>query len=51
MWTFLVELAAMKNKRLETILKRCSHGEMPDEAMEKSFEADNADDYTKLKTD
>jgi hypothetical protein len=46
MWTFLVELAAMKNKRLETyILKRCSHGEMPDEAMEKSFEADNADDY------
>jgi hypothetical protein len=40
MWTFLVELAAMKNKRLE-ILKRCSHGEMPDEAMEKNFEADN----------
>jgi hypothetical protein len=27
-----------------------SHGEMPDEAMEKSFEADNADDYT-TKTD
>jgi hypothetical protein len=22
-----------------------SHGEMPDEAMEKNFEADNADDY------
>jgi hypothetical protein len=46
MWTFLVELAAMKNKRLETYPETLfSHGEMPDEAMEKSFEADNADDY------
>jgi hypothetical protein len=46
MWTFLVELAAIEEQEAGNyILKRCSHGEMPDEAMEKSFEADNADDY------
>jgi hypothetical protein len=47
MWTFLVELAAIEDQAIgnlypETIF---SHGEMPDEAMEKNFEADNADDY------
>ena len=47
MWTFLVELAAIEDQVIgnlypETIF---SHGEMPDEAMEKNFEADNADDY------
>ena len=47
MWTFLVELAAIEEQVIgnlypETIF---SHGEMPDEAMEKSFESDNADDY------
>ena len=47
MWTFLVELAAVEDQVVgnlypETIF---SHGEMPDEAMEKNFEADNADDY------
>jgi hypothetical protein len=47
MWTFLVELAAVEDQVIgnlypETIF---SHGEMPDEAMEKNFESDNADDY------
>lgn len=47
MWTFLVELAAIEepvtgNTYPETIF---SHGEIPDEAMEKNFESDNADDY------
>ena len=47
MWTFLVELAAIEqqvagNFYPETLF---SHGEMPDEALEKTFEADNADDY------
>jgi len=46
MWTFLVELAAVEeqipsNFYPETIF---SHGEMPDEAMEKNFEADMHDD-------
>ncbi|RTY92412.1 hypothetical protein [Flavobacterium sp. GT3R68] len=46
MWTFLVELAAVEeqvvgNTYPETIF---SHGEMPDEAMEKNFEADMHDD-------
>lgn len=46
MWTFLVELAAIEdpiagNMYPETIF---SHGEMPDEAMEKNFEADMHDD-------
>ena len=47
MWTFLVELAAIEDQVIgntypETIF---SHGEIPDEAMEKNFESDNADDY------
>ena len=46
MWTFLVELAAIEdqipgNSYPETIF---SHGEMPDEAIEKNFEADMHDD-------
>ena len=46
MWTFLVELAAVEEQVAgdmypETIF---SHGEMPDEAMEKNFEADMHDD-------
>lgn len=46
MWTFLVELASIEevvvgNPYPETIF---SHGEMPDEAMEKNFEADMHDD-------
>jgi hypothetical protein len=36
MWTFLVELAAVEDQIAENyILKRSSHGEMPDEAEEK----------------
>lgn len=47
MWTFLVELAAIEEQTAgstypETLF---SHGEMPDEAIEKNFEADNADDF------
>ena len=47
MWTFLVELAAIEDQIAgnfypETLF---SHGEMPDEALEKNFEADNADDF------
>ena len=47
MWTFLVELAAVEDQVVgnlypETIF---SHGEMPDEAMEKNFESDNTDGY------
>jgi hypothetical protein len=46
MWTFLVELAAIEEQKPgntypETIF---SHGEMPDEATEKKFEADMHDD-------
>ena len=46
MWTFLVELAVIEdqipgNNYPETIF---SHGEMPDEAIEKNFEADMHDD-------
>lgn len=47
MWTFLVELAAIEEQTAgstypETLF---AHGEMPDEALEKNFEADNADDF------
>ena len=46
MWTFLVELASIEevvvgNTYPETLF---SHGEMPDEAFEKNFEADMHDD-------
>jgi hypothetical protein len=46
MWTFLVELASIEDQAVgntypETIF---SHGEMPDEALEKNFEADMNDD-------
>ncbi len=44
MWTFLVELAAIEEQVIgntypETIF---SHGEMPDEALEKNFEAEDS---------
>ena len=47
MWTFLVELAAIEEQEGNALYPETlfSHGEMPDEAMEKNFEADNADDY------
>ena len=46
MWTFLVELAAIEDQIPGNIYpeKIFSHGEMPDEAIEKNFEADMHDD-------
>jgi hypothetical protein len=45
MWTFLVELAAIEEQEAGNLYPETlfSHGEMPDEAMEKKV--DNADDY------
>lgn len=54
MWTFLVELASIEeqitgNTYPETLF---SHGEMPDEAMEKHFIADDDDDnYNEFEDD
>ena len=53
MWTFLIELAAIEELEVggsypETLF---SHGEMPAEAMEKNFEAENADDYAEFEDD
>lgn len=47
MWTFLVELAAIEEQTADSTYPETlfSHGEMPDEAIEKNFEADNADDF------
>jgi hypothetical protein len=46
MWTFLVELAAVEEQVAGEMYPSTlfSHGEMPDEAMEKNFEADMHDD-------
>ncbi|PWA10861.1 IS1096 element passenger TnpR family protein [Flavobacterium laiguense] len=46
MWTFLVELAAVEEQVAGEMYPATlfSHGEMPDEAMEKNFEADMHDD-------
>lgn len=46
MWTFLVELASIEEIEVGSTYPSTlfSHGEMPDEAMEKSFEADMHDD-------
>ena len=43
MWTFLVELAAIEEQVVGNIYPETifSHGEMPDEALEKNFEADD----------
>jgi hypothetical protein len=42
MWTFLVELAAIEEQEVGLIYPNLlfSHGEIPEEAMEKNFEAD-----------
>jgi hypothetical protein len=53
MWTFLVELAAIEEPEAgsfypETIF---SHGEIPAEAQEKSFEEDDLDDYNEFEDD
>ena len=46
MWTFLVELAAVEEPQAGALYPETlfSHGEMPDEAIEKNFEADMHDD-------
>ena len=46
MWTFLVELAAVEEQQAGALYPETlfSHGEMPDEAIEKNFEADMHDD-------
>jgi hypothetical protein len=46
MWTFLIELAAVEEPQAGALYPETlfSHGEMPDEAIEKNFEADMHDD-------
>ena len=46
MWTFLVELASVEEAEIGIIYPSLlfSHGELPAEAMEKKFEAENDDD-------
>ncbi len=53
MWTFLVELASIEEQVIgntypETLF---SHGEMPEESVEKSFEAENDDIYNDFEDD
>jgi len=50
MWTFLVELASIEKLETGTIYPNLlfSHGEMPEDAGEKNFEADNNDDYAEF---
>ena len=47
MWTFLVELAAIEEPVIGETYPALlfSHGELPAEAIEKQFEAENQDDY------
>ncbi|HPW97871.1 MAG TPA: hypothetical protein PK218_04870 [Flavobacterium sp.] len=47
MWTFLVELAAVEEPVIGETYPALlfSHGELPAEAIEKQFEAENQDDY------
>ena len=53
MWTFLVELASIEVLEIGTIYPNLlfSHGEMPEDAGEKNFEADNNDDYAEFEDD
>jgi hypothetical protein len=53
MWTFLVELASIEELEIGTIYPNLlfSHGEMPEDAGEKNFEADNNDDYAEFEDD
>jgi hypothetical protein len=53
MWTFLVELASIEELEVGTIYPNLlfSHGEMPEDAGEKNFEADNNDDYAEFDDD
>ncbi len=53
MWTFLVELASIEEQEIGLIYPNLlfSHGIMPDESIEKSFEAENADVYAEFEDD
>ena len=53
MWTFLVELASIEELEIGIIYPNLlfSHGEMPEDAGEKNFEADNNDDYAEFEDD
>ncbi|MCZ8090810.1 hypothetical protein [Flavobacterium sp.] len=54
MWTFLVELAAVQEPEVGVTYPSLlfSHGELPAEAIEKQFEADNDDDlYSEFEDD
>ena len=53
MWTFLVELAAIEDQELGMIYPNLlfSHGVMPDEALEKNFEALNDESLSEFEDD
>ena len=53
MWTFLVELAEIVEEAEGTDYPNLMfvHGQIPDEAPEKSFEAENFDDYNEFEDD
>lgn len=53
MWTFLIELAAVEEITAGAVYPETlfSHGEMPAEAMEKQFEAENDDFYSEFEDD
>ena len=53
MWTFLVELAAVEEQESGSIYPNLifSHGIMPEESVEKSFETENADIYAEFEDD
>ena len=53
MWTFLVELAAIEDQELGMIYPNLLfyHGEMPDEALEKNFEALNDEPLSEFEDD
>ena len=53
MWTFLVELAEIVDENLSTDYPNLMfvHGQLPDEAPEKSFEAEDLEDYNEFEDD
>ena len=53
MWTFLVELAEIVDENSSTDYPNLMfvHGQLPDEAPEKSFEAEDLEDYNEFEDD
>ncbi len=53
MWTFLVELAEIVDENLSTDYPNLMfvHGQLPDEAPEKSFEAEDFENYNEFEDD